>query len=225
MQVSEPGGKLTRTYMLTYLINYSMTTSLREFEVLSRLPKYPICDAILRPRPAKIAKSDRKLVDYVMKDYGVNRSQAEAVIDSCYLEEGFLLIQGPPGTGKTKTILAIIAALKSAHISDSSSISSVFSVEEDTKKQYELPKVHGPLLVCAPSNAAIDEIVRRICTHKALQHLRVVRVGNPESVHGSVKDVSLDALLEAEIQKIERFQDGGSYYGKFRMTANKCIVD
>ena len=50
----------------------------------------------------------------------------------------FLLIQGPPGTGKTHTIKGIISMLYHA-------------MDKDKK-----------ILVCAPSNAAIDEIVTRL---------------------------------------------------------------
>lgn len=53
-------------------------------------------------------------------------------------ESDILLIQGPPGTGKTHTITGIISMLLSS----------------DVKK----------ILVCAPSNAAVDEIVSRIST-------------------------------------------------------------
>lgn len=50
-----------------------------------------------------------------------------------------LLIQGPPGTGKTHTITGIISMLLSSGI----------------KK----------VLVCAPSNAAVDEIISRLSSH------------------------------------------------------------
>lgn len=51
-------------------------------------------------------------------------------------ESDILLIQGPPGTGKTHTITGIISMLLSC----------------ETKK----------IMVCAPSNAAIDEIISRL---------------------------------------------------------------
>jgi senataxin len=51
-------------------------------------------------------------------------------------ENDILLIQGPPGTGKTHTITGIISMLMSS----------------GAKK----------ILICAPSNAAIDEIVTRV---------------------------------------------------------------
>lgn len=56
----------------------------------------------------------------------------------------FLLIQGPPGTGKTHTIKGIISMLSSC-------------LQRNKK-----------ILVCAPSNAAIDEIVTRIISKGGL---------------------------------------------------------
>ena len=58
----------------------------------------------------------------------------EKVIDMP--ENDILLIQGPPGTGKTHTITGIVSMLMSS----------------GAKK----------LLICAPSNAAVDEIVTRV---------------------------------------------------------------
>jgi Cdc6-like AAA superfamily ATPase len=51
-------------------------------------------------------------------------------------ESDIMLIQGPPGTGKTHTITGIISMLLSC----------------DVKR----------IMVCAPSNAAIDEIISRL---------------------------------------------------------------
>ena len=61
----------------------------------------------------------------------------EKVIDMP--ENDILLIQGPPGTGKTHTITGIISML----------------VSTGPKK----------ILICAPSNAAVDEIVTRVAQH------------------------------------------------------------
>jgi len=56
----------------------------------------------------------------------------------------FLLIQGPPGTGKTHTIKGVISMLHQC-----------------------MPR-NKKILVCAPSNAAIDEIVTRIISKGGL---------------------------------------------------------
>lgn len=51
-----------------------------------------------------------------------------------------LLIQGPPGTGKTHTIIGIISMIMSSRL--------------DNPKQ--------KIMICAPSNAAVDQIMLRI---------------------------------------------------------------
>lgn len=76
------------------------------------------------------------------------------------------LVQGPPGTGKTSTIDAVVSAILESSVA--------------TK-----------ILICCPSNTAVDEIVRRI----AISHSgSVIRVGQPESMAEDVKAFSLDRL-------------------------------
>ena len=58
-------------------------------------------------------------------------------------ERGIVLLQGPPGTGKTSTLLGLLSA------------------------QYAYLKRIGDIrkiMICAPSNAAIDHIAKRIRT-------------------------------------------------------------
>ena len=67
-----------------------------------------------------------------------NEPQKNAIFQANYMKKNeILLIQGPPGTGKTHTILGLISMLlKNDH--------------------------HSKILICAPSNAAIDEISARL---------------------------------------------------------------
>ena len=66
-----------------------------------------------------------------------NDPQKNAIIQANNMKKNeILLIQGPPGTGKTHTILGLISML--------------------------LKTPHAKILVCAPSNAAIDEICARL---------------------------------------------------------------
>jgi superfamily I DNA and/or RNA helicase len=62
---------------------------------------------------------------------------------------------------------------------------------------------HGKVLVCAPSNAAVDEIAKRlkdgIVTSDGLVKPKVVRIGVADSVNASVKDLVLDRLIEKEL--------------------------
>lgn len=55
-------------------------------------------------------------------------------------KDQIMLIQGPPGTGKTHTIIGIISMIMST----------------------KLAKSKQKIMVCAPSNAAVDQIINRI---------------------------------------------------------------
>lgn len=76
-------------------------------------------------------------------------------------------------------------------------------VTEPTKKAIRL-------LCCAPSNAACDEIVRRL-KHGVTQSNgiklipKIVRLGSSDRIHADVKDVTLDLLVE------ESFMNGLDY--------------
>ena len=95
----------------------------------------------------------------------------------------FLLIQGPPGTGKTHTIKGIISML---------------SRSLDPSKK---------ILVCAPSNAAIDEIVTRLVSTGLLgsdakeTSYRTLRIGAMEhEPNKHVQEVLFDTKF-AHMQK------------------------
>ena len=63
---------------------------------------------------------------------------------------------------------------------------------------------NGKILVCAPSNAAIDEIVHRIISNKRFPEIRnqVLRVGAMDyEPQEDVKKVTLDFRMEIEVQK------------------------
>lgn len=69
------------------------------------------------------------------------------------------------------------------------------------------------MLVCAPSNAALDELVLRIMHHGLLDGSgrrydpSIVRIG--VNIHHSVKSVSLEALVDAKLGVTERGQVSG----------------
>lgn len=95
----------------------------------------------------------------------LNHSQAHAVRH--VLQRPLSLIQGPPGTGKTVTSATIV---------------------------YHLAKQdRGPVLVCAPSNVAVDHLTEKI--HKA--GLRVVRIAAKwrEDIDSSISFLTLHSQL------------------------------
>ena len=83
------------------------------------------------------------------------------------------LLQGPPGTGKTRTIIALVAVLLG---------------RREVTSATTAPQ---PLLVCAPSNAAVDELCKRLAvgvlgSNGKLRSLRIVRLGKSEAASASV---------------------------------------
>ncbi|KAK9428361.1 AAA domain-containing protein [Lipomyces doorenjongii] len=74
---------------------------------------------------------------------------------------GFTLIQGPPGTRKTKTILGIIGATLTTTKSRGIPIQ-IPGQRHSGQQQASVTVKPKRILVCAPSNAAVDELVLRL---------------------------------------------------------------
>ncbi|CDK24161.1 unnamed protein product [Kuraishia capsulata CBS 1993] len=173
-----------------------MITIEREFSSLAGLQYYNLVDHIVKAEPCPPVKlsSSRKLE--MRKIYGVNESQAEAILGAVE-SEGFSLIQGPPGTGKTKTILGIIG-----HAITSSALQSR-TIAIPGMEQTRAPSA-SKILVCAPSNAAVDELVLRLRSgirdsKGALYRPRVVRLGRSDAILDAVKDMTLEYQVESEL--------------------------
>mmetsp|Transcript_35245 Transcript_35245/g.56547 ORF Transcript_35245/g.56547 Transcript_35245/m.56547 type:complete len:673 (+) Transcript_35245:2-2020(+) len=121
-----------------------------------------------------------------MKD-GLNDSQLNAIAACLARDNHITLIKGPPGTGKTTTIVRLInAALLSVGF----------------LKNKRRPKI----LVCAPSNAAIDEVVKRchknIKTKTGDQLLRaeMVRIGSGVTKDTVAWEIHLDRILDPQYE-------------------------
>ena len=117
----------------------------------------------------------------------------------------------PPGTGKTKTIVAMVGALLTGNFAT------------NTGTAVKRPPSLGPkpgaagtskkLLVCAPSNAAVDELVLRLkagvkSTTGSFHKINVLRLGRSDAINAAVKDVTLDELVKARVEGAAS-QNGG----------------
>ena len=94
---------------------------------------------------------------------GLNQSQQEA-LEMVWETADVAFIHGPPGTGKTTTL---VQAIKS-------------TIGQENQ-----------VLVCAPSNAAVDLLVEKLSE----QGLRVMRIGHPARVTEQSLSKTLDALI------------------------------
>ncbi|BES94730.1 nonsense-mediated mRNA decay protein 1 [Nesidiocoris tenuis] len=112
----------------------------------------------------------------------LNRSQVYAVKHA--LQRPLSLIQGPPGTGKTVTSATIVFQL--------------------------VKQSGGPVLVCAPSNIAVDQLTEKI--HRT--GLKVVRVcaKSREAIDSPVSFLALHNQIRkmdcnSELQKLQQLKD------------------
>ncbi|KAL0961073.1 hypothetical protein HGRIS_014934 [Hohenbuehelia grisea] len=185
---------------------FSLTTISREYGALMALPYYDSVDAILRAQLPKPAIIDKKTVDQIMEKHKVNPPQATAIA-SALRSRGFTLIQGPPGTGKTATICALVTAFLSSRPDLIA-----------TPGNQALP---AKVLICAPSNAAIDEVASRIKQTFRDTKFKVVRTGADQAIGYGVKDISLDALVDEKLSA----QEGSSKETNDRIVALRNEIE
>ncbi|WP_338764403.1 AAA domain-containing protein [Bernardetia sp. ABR2-2B] len=95
---------------------------------------------------------------------GLNDSQKKAV-QKILQAEDVAIIHGPPGTGKTTTLVAAII---------------------------ETLKTERQVLVCAPSNTAVDWLTEKLNT----KEVRVTRLGHPARVSDALEHITLDGKIE-----------------------------
>lgn len=98
-----------------------------------------------------------------VQDLGLNGSQNEA-LKLVHNAHDVAIIHGPPGTGKTTTIVqAILETLKG----------------------------ENQIMVCAPSNAAVDLLAEKL----GEQHIEVLRIGHPARVNEEMLSKTIDAKV------------------------------
>ncbi|GAA5880785.1 hypothetical protein JCM1840_001374 [Sporobolomyces johnsonii] len=175
----------------------NLSTVHREYAALQALEYLDLCPDILNPRPPPALPLDSRLIEKTMDAYKVNEPQAMA-IQGALRTQGFSLIQGPPGTGKTSTIVGLVGAFCDSRPRVAAPIA--VGKPTDPASIPPVPKV----LLCAPSNAAVDEVAKRLkegvrTSDGGLYVPKVVRIGADSAVDIAVKDVFIDELVERAI--------------------------
>jgi ATP-dependent RNA/DNA helicase IGHMBP2 len=133
--------------------------------------KQQVCDRITSVCfGSQPPRRDPNGVDFLESDTafyndGLNDSQRDAVRFAVATKD-VALILGPPGTGKTTTIV-------------------------ETIKQI-VTKRREKVLVCAPSNIAVDNIVEKLSSNK----IKIVRMGHPARLMESVMKHSVDYNID-----------------------------
>ena len=176
----------------------------REYGALTGLEYYDLCMEIVNASPSPLLNYNDKQLESIISNYKVNKAQAKAV-KSAIDNDAFTLIQGPPGSGKTKTIVGIVGALLTGSIRDKST--AISQPKQLNHNGFPINDGSPPpkkMLVCAPSNAAVDELVMRfkegIKTLDGRSHkISVVRLGRSDAMNANVIDVTLDELVNAKL--------------------------
>lgn len=162
---------------------------LRLIESIAALKRSYLKDIILKPSKLMCKMVIPTVGNIESEEF--NKSQNQAILGSLEALQRpqniakIHLIQGPPGTGKTHTLIGIIK--------------NIFLKWHD---QTCLPKI----LICAPSNGAVDEVAKRLYAGRGFlkdsphkRSLRVVRVGQTDSIHPDLKAIALDHLIDANL--------------------------
>lgn len=125
-----------KTFWFIKLDQFS--TYVREYLGLKHLEFSPYCDFIMNPNSKSIQPSVSLRNYFNPKSYEhLNHSQVEAIFGVLESKSMITLIHGPPGTGKTQTIVGLLDLI------------------------HKLDR-NPDILLCAPSNGAIDELAFRI---------------------------------------------------------------
>ena len=200
LQSLSPGSPLWGIQIL------SLTPLEREYGALMALKYYDLCDEIIQAKPSPLLDYSDQELQPIVQIYEVNMAQAKAV-KSAMDNDAFTLIQGPPGSGKTKTICALVGAMLTTALSGKPSTVAPVQLGTKGRSAPALIKAVKKVLVCAPSNAAVDELVMRfkqgVKTMAGSTHLlSVVRLGRSNAINSNVKDVTLEELVNAKLNAV-----------------------
>ncbi|KAL2713828.1 helicase SEN1 [Vespula squamosa] len=180
-------NRIQRIRTVTYL-----RSNIRMIQAIQYLPQSPLINLILYPKVETFQLPEMEIHNHqlITKDK-LNQIQLEAVgrVTGAVIqrEPKICLIQGPPGTGKSKVIVNIITEILYGN------------------NRYQNSKAALRILVCAPSNAAIDEIVLRLLAIRATikqNRFKMVRIGKTETMHLTVKDISLTELGKRDVKRM-----------------------
>jgi len=208
----------------------SLTPLEREYGALLGLKYFDLCDEVIKARPSPLLEYSGKQLGPLEVKYKVNTAQAKA-IRSAIDNDAFTLIQGPPGSGKTKTIVAIVGALLSGQFEDKGiPISRPQTNDVRAQQRVEKAAVSKKLLVCAPSNAAVDELVMRFkegvkTLNGGLQKPAIVRLGRSDAISTKVLDVTLEELVNQKLNITKPKQNGSGEEIHQIMMSHKATCD
>ncbi|NXE25934.1 SETX helicase, partial [Ardeotis kori] len=188
----------------------SLVTTQRTFKGLLLLSRSPLAKPIINPCyndfcPRDLpAASESAVTD--MNEYNEDQKRAIETAYAMVKQHPGLpkicLIHGPPGTGKSKTIVGLLCRI----------------LRENTRNEKTTQKTNSKIkpnrfLVCASSNAAVDELMKKIiiafkekCQNKQeplgnCGDIKLVRLGAEKAINSEVRGFSLDKQVEHRMKR------------------------
>lgn len=172
---------------------YNISTELKQYEGLKKLQYSPLLDVILDPEKNCTVFLSKDIKDKLVSTYPtLNAEQIESILCTSQTvfsnKPNISLIHGPPGTGKTRVIISIVEQIFYRFKS------------KNGKKQR--------ILICAQTNAAIDEICLRLLELRKIHYenrektFRLSRFGRPERTNPKLQDILTYSIAKAEVNKM-----------------------
>ncbi|XP_023371894.1 probable helicase senataxin isoform X1 [Otolemur garnettii] len=197
---------------VTCIVISSLVTTQRKLKAMSLLSgRNQLARAVLNPNPMDFCTKDlltttsERIIAY-LRDFNEDQKKAietaYAMVKHSPSVAKICLIHGPPGTGKSKTIVGLLYRLLTENQRRGHS-------DENSNAKIKQNRV----LVCAPSNAAVDELMKKIilefkekCKDKKnplgnCGDINLVRLGPEKSINNEVLKFSLDSQVNHRMKK------------------------
>ncbi|KAM5145413.1 putative helicase senataxin [Mantella aurantiaca] len=185
----------------------SLVTTQRQFRALIQLQRNPLFKPIIYTTPNDFLPRDAFKINVnlspIFREYNNDQrhaiEKAYAMVTQHPRLQRICMIHGPPGTGKSKTIVGLLCRiLMESNVP-----------EQNFNAKYKRNRV----LVCAPSNAALDDLMKKIILefkekchdkNKTLGNcgdINLVRLGSEKTISSDVVKFSLDCQVSYRINK------------------------
>ncbi|XP_075841730.1 putative helicase senataxin isoform X3 [Microtus pennsylvanicus] len=194
------------------LVISSLVTTQRKLKAMSLLSgRNQLARAVLNPNPMDFCTKDlltttsERIINY-LKDFNEDQKKAietaYAMVKHSPSVAKICLIHGPPGTGKSKTIVGLLYRLLTEN-----------QRKGHSDENFNAKIKQNRVLVCAPSNAAVDELMKKIilefkekCKDKKnpmgnCGDINLVRLGPEKSINTEVLKFSLDSQVNHRMKK------------------------
>ena len=171
-----------------------ITSQIREFLAIKNIEFDSLSEMLYQPKSTQKTFEMKHNFNYFRNFFNTisskyNRSQFQSIQNICLMKQGIKLLQGPPGTGKTHTLIGIVSGLY--HY--------IKNNQENCRKH---------ILICAPSNYAVDEIILRLMNQGIFDERgqriipKIVRMGvMDKNKHEDIRKVTVEYLADLEMKK------------------------